>query len=227
MPKDQHQRRGIVVHDGGRFRVAQQSEIVLEVSRAATSRAASQVVLEIVVLSADRNRRDDRRGRQRSAAEIGVNDNARRVQHRPDARRAQCIDRAAHTRQHALEIGDRLLLAPFVVLLTKTREFPAHDRDHGSARQLDVAERQQHFFYRGDGPQAGRTHELTLIFGLAERTTRPMTAAQGVFSRFSSVKTASNRRSGTQSNNPPLVCASASKVFSASLTRSHSVNSFA
>ena len=50
MPQDQNQRGGIVVHDGGGFRAAKQREVVLQVSRAAASRAAREAVFEIVVI---------------------------------------------------------------------------------------------------------------------------------------------------------------------------------
>ncbi len=85
MAQNQDQRRGVVVHNGCAFRVTEQSEIVLEVSRAPAARAASEVVFEIVVLRADHGRRFDRLRCKRGAAEIGVNDDAGGVEHWPDA----------------------------------------------------------------------------------------------------------------------------------------------
>ena len=151
MPQDQHQGGGVVVDDRGGFRLAQQREAVLQVSRATASCAAREAVFQVAVIRTDAGQRGHDIRTERGPAEIRVHENAGAVDDRLDAGPTDVEENRPDARNHAVEIGNGLL-SP------ENLEFPAHDVEDHRARQSGVAERVQDFVHRGDRAKARRLH---------------------------------------------------------------------
>ncbi len=178
MTQDQDERGSIVIDDRGRLRRAERRKTLLQIGRASASRATGKTIFEVAVIRSDARHRCHHVRSQRSAAKVGVNQDPRAVDERPNAGRAQFAQRIAHNDEHSIERGYRLLLA-------KRREFPAHHSEDNGARQFSIAERLQDLFNGRNRAELSLLHAMTRMRGFAERTMRPITAAQSVcaFSR--------------------------------------------
>ena len=143
MPKHEQQRRGTVVGDGGGFRAAEQREIMFQISRAPASLAAGQVKFEIVVTGGGGLERFDHGRAERRAPEVGVNNNARAVDDRLDARRAQGVKGGTDAIEHAVEFGNLFLRA-------QRSQFAADDGHDRWTRQINLAERLKDSFHGGN-----------------------------------------------------------------------------
>src|SRR6476661_235263 len=111
MPQEEDERGGAIVHHSRCFGLAEQREIVLEVSRTMTAFAAHQIVFEIGVISGDRGERFDYRRAERCAAEVGVNDNTSAVDYGLNLREPQRVDGRANAAHNPAEVWD-LFLCP-------------------------------------------------------------------------------------------------------------------
>ena len=98
--QNEHGGRGVVVHDDGGFRAGEAAEQRFGVDVAPASLAAGDVILERGVSAGDFRHAIDRRGRERRAAQIRVDDHPggvddrlqRRPKHIPEARGGECFD---------------------------------------------------------------------------------------------------------------------------------------
>src|SRR5438270_5220010 len=79
---DQNKRGGAVVHDGGRFRLAENGESALEVRAAASAVAGSKIQLQIIIRGSDVPKRFACALRKRRSAEVGMNDDSGSVDYR-------------------------------------------------------------------------------------------------------------------------------------------------
>ena len=133
MAQDEHQRGRAIVGHGGRFRAAEQGEVVLEISRARAAFAAGEVEFEIVVIRRDGAECLNHRFAERRATQVGVHDDTGAVDDRLNAARAKSAERRADAGQHAVEGGNFLAGA-------ESGQFPADDRDDRRTRQVAGAE---------------------------------------------------------------------------------------
>src|SRR5206468_1014299 len=141
---------------------------------------------------------------ERRAAEIGVNKDAGAVDQRLYFRAAQIVERGADAGDDNVEVRNGFSR-------TQCRQFASGHSDDRRAGQLGFAEGLQDFLDGGNGAQGSGFHTCTRMAGLADRAIFPMTTAQGVRCLARIFKTLSKLCGDTQSSNPPLVCASASR----------------
>ena len=89
MPENQDERSGAIVDDRGRFRTAQQREIVFEIDGTMSAFTGREIVFEVVVVARNGAEGFDDRLAERRTTEVGVNDDAGAVDERLDSCEAQ------------------------------------------------------------------------------------------------------------------------------------------
>ena len=108
MAHDEDERGRAIVDHGGGFRAAEQSETLFQISGALSPGSGGEVVLEIVVAGADVRERAQRRGAERSPAEIGVENDAGAVDDRLQASLGAAIERAAQIERRFVRMEESL-----------------------------------------------------------------------------------------------------------------------
>src|SRR5258706_15666645 len=106
MSQEQNESRGAVVHHGGGFPSAKQREIFLQVTRAPAALAARKIIFQVAIIPANARRRRGAVSEEWSAPEIGVDENARGVDHGLNTGRSKARDRGANPLENGLEGRD-------------------------------------------------------------------------------------------------------------------------
>ena len=127
---------------------------MLQITRAAAAFAARKLVFQIVVIGSNGAEGFDRRGTQRRASEIGVDQNAGPVDERLNARRTQFVQRPANLGHDRRELGNLLFRA-------QRRQFPSNDGDHRWPRHSGLADGLQDLLDRRNGAQIWLFHLWT------------------------------------------------------------------
>src|SRR5437868_4680188 len=103
---DQNERSCAVVHDRGRFRLAEDGEGALEISTAITAIAGGEVQLQIIIRGSDVPKHFARALRKWRSAEVGMNDDTGSVDYRLNPVRAKFTDRGANKIDNGGEVRD-------------------------------------------------------------------------------------------------------------------------
>ena len=145
---DQNERCGAVVNYRRGFAPTKEGETAFEIPGAASAGAGSEIVLEIVVGRSDFGDGADRIGSKWRAAEIGVNEDSRAVNHRLKATLAETGYVRFEIAHDLPEAWDRFAAA-------QQSKFLPDELNHEWTWQVGGTERLENFPNRGDGAASG------------------------------------------------------------------------
>src|SRR5260370_29977952 len=132
MTDDEDERGRAVVHDGGRFCLAEEGKRALEINAAATAVAGGEIELQIIIRGGGIPERFACALRKGRSTEVVVNDDAGAVDHRLNSTRAKLLDRGANKIDDCGELRD-------LALPTNLRQFLPDDIDKQRSGQIDVS----------------------------------------------------------------------------------------
>ena len=136
-----------------------------------------------------------------------MNDDPRGVDNRPNSALAKLFSFGADETDNRARFGDFAAAA-------NLRELAPDKIDNQQPWDVDLAQRLKHYIYSRNRSARPLSHFVVHINLVRRRVIRPMIAPQGVRAALRAWATFAKRDSETLSNNPPLVCASASNMRS-------------
>src|SRR5919106_1778804 len=222
MSDDEQQCRGAIVHYGCRLGFTKQGERTLDINAAPAAFPFRKIVFEIRIRCPDFIQRMHRFARKRGASEICVNYNSSSVDDRLKSAGAKFIERAAEIIDNRVEFGSR-------AARTHLRQFAADNFDDERPRQIRMAEGIKNLRDRRNLASLVTPHSVMHINGPRRRrgTIRPISAAEGTPAFRRTVSVPLRFASVTHSNKPPLVCASANRIWHVSSVRAQSTRTVA